>query len=50
LRWQRFADDALAVQDALRMRGCLGVGHSLGGCALLLAGARSLVTCRIAHA
>jgi hypothetical protein len=39
LQWQRFADDVLAVQDALGMRGCLGVGHSLGGCALLLAGA-----------
>ena len=34
------ADDVLAVQDALGLRGCLGCGHSLGGCALLLAEAK----------
>ena len=37
LRWQRMAEDALAVQDALGLRGGFGVGHSLGGAALLLA-------------
>ena len=40
LHWQRMADDVLAVQDALGLRGCLGCGHSLGGCALLLAEAK----------
>ena len=37
LRWQRFAEDALAVVDALQLRKCVGFGHSLGGAALLLA-------------
>ena len=40
LHWQRMGDDVLAVQDALGLRGCLGCGHSLGGCALLLAEAK----------
>ena len=37
LRWQRFAEDALAVVDALQLRACVGFGHSLGGAAMLLA-------------
>ena len=37
LTWQRFAEDALAVVDALQLRRCVGFGHSLGGAALLLA-------------
>lgn len=41
LRWDRFADDVLAVVDALGVRGrCVGVGHSLGGHAMLRAEAR----------
>ena len=40
LTWQRFAEDALAVVDALQLRPCVGFGHSLGGAAMLLAGAR----------
>jgi pimeloyl-ACP methyl ester carboxylesterase len=41
LTWQRFAEDALAVVDALQLRRCVGFGHSLGGAAMLLAGASS---------
>lgn len=37
LRWARFGEDVLAVQDALSLRSCLGFGHSLGGAACLLA-------------
>jgi predicted dienelactone hydrolase len=43
----RFAEDALAVQDALAMRPCLGFGHSLGGAALLLAGAAAAADMRV---
>jgi len=39
LQWQRFGEDALAVVDALHLRDCVGFGHSLGGAAMLLAGA-----------
>ena len=35
--WQRFADDALAVVDALGLDRPFGVGHSAGGATLLLA-------------
>lgn len=36
-RWEGFADDVLAVVDALDLAGCAAVGHSKGGAALLLA-------------
>ena len=35
--WEGFADDVLAVVDALGLRGGAAVGHSKGGAALLLA-------------
>jgi pimeloyl-ACP methyl ester carboxylesterase len=35
--WNRFADDVLAVVDALDLAGCPAVGHSKGGASLLLA-------------
>jgi pimeloyl-ACP methyl ester carboxylesterase len=35
--WDGFADDVLAVVDALGLRRPFGVGHSMGGAALLLA-------------
>lgn len=35
--WRGMADDVLAVVDALGLAGCRGVGHSMGGTALLLA-------------
>jgi pimeloyl-ACP methyl ester carboxylesterase len=37
LGWEDFADDVLAVVDALAIDRLLGIGHSLGGAALLLA-------------
>jgi pimeloyl-ACP methyl ester carboxylesterase len=35
--WRGMADDVLAVVDDLGLAGCRGVGHSMGGTALLLA-------------
>lgn len=35
--WRGFGDDATAVVDTLGLRGCMGVGHSMGGAALLMA-------------
>src|SRR5262245_48656063 len=35
--WHGFADDVLAVVEALGLQGCVGGGHSQGGAALLLA-------------
>lgn len=35
--WSGFADDVLAVVDALGLEGCVAGGHSKGGAALLLA-------------
>lgn len=35
--WQGMADDVLAVVDAIGLTGARGVGHSMGGAALLLA-------------
>ena len=49
LTWQRFAEDALAVVDALQLRRCVGFGHSLGGAAMLLAGASSRPQLHAAH-
>jgi pimeloyl-ACP methyl ester carboxylesterase len=40
LAWPRFADDVLAVVDALGLVRPVGFGHSLGGAALVLAEAR----------
>ena len=40
LDWDGFADDVLAVVDALGLQGAVGVGHSKGGAALLRAEAR----------
>ncbi len=40
LDWDGFADDVLAVVDALGLEGAVGVGHSKGGAALLRAEAR----------
>lgn len=40
LDWDGFADDVLAVVDALGLTGAVGVGHSKGGAALLRAEAR----------
>jgi pimeloyl-ACP methyl ester carboxylesterase len=37
LAWSGFADDVLAVVDALGLAGCVAAGHSKGGAALLLA-------------
>jgi pimeloyl-ACP methyl ester carboxylesterase len=37
LRWENFADDLLAVIDELGLDRPLGIGHSKGGAALLLA-------------
>jgi len=37
MAWERFADDALAVVDALHLRGATAFGHSCGGSILLLA-------------
>jgi len=37
MAWERFADDALAVVDALHLEGAAGFGHSCGGSVLLLA-------------
>jgi pimeloyl-ACP methyl ester carboxylesterase len=37
LHWAGAADDLLAVVDALHLEGIVGVGHSMGGAALLLA-------------
>ena len=37
LRWENFADDLLAVVDELGLDRPLGIGHSKGGAALLLA-------------
>jgi pimeloyl-ACP methyl ester carboxylesterase len=37
LSWDRHGEDVLAVVDALELGGALGVGHSMGGAALLLA-------------
>jgi pimeloyl-ACP methyl ester carboxylesterase len=37
LDWAGTADDVLAVLDALGLEGTVGVGHSMGGAALLLA-------------
>lgn len=37
LGWEDFADDVVAVVDALGLDRPLGIGHSLGGAALLLA-------------
>ncbi len=37
LHWQGAAEDLLAVVDALDLDGTVGVGHSMGGAALLLA-------------
>ena len=37
LRWPRLAVDVAEVHNALGLRNCVGVGHSLGGCLLLLA-------------
>lgn len=35
--WHGFADDVLAVVEAMDLRGCVAAGHSKGGAALLLA-------------
>jgi pimeloyl-ACP methyl ester carboxylesterase len=35
--WPVFGDDALAVAEALDLRGALGFGHSMGGATLLMA-------------
>lgn len=35
--WHGFADDVLAIVDALQLTGCVAAGHSKGGAALLLA-------------
>src|SRR5215211_1592773 len=35
--WHDFGEDARAVVDALGLRGCVGIGHSMGGAALLMA-------------
>ena len=40
LSWTGFADDVLAVVDALGLQHAVGVGHSMGGAALVLAEAR----------
>jgi pimeloyl-ACP methyl ester carboxylesterase len=37
LHWRGAAEDLLAVVDALSLEGAYGVGHSMGGAALLLA-------------
>jgi len=37
MAWERFADDALAVIDALHLEGAAAFGHSCGGSVLLLA-------------
>ena len=37
MAWERFADDALAVVDALHLQGATAFGHSCGGSVLLLA-------------
>lgn len=37
--WPDLADDLVALCDALELRGVVGVGHSLGGYALILAAA-----------
>lgn len=37
MAWERFADDALAVVDALHLVGATAFGHSCGGTVLLLA-------------
>lgn len=37
LEWEGFADDVLAVIDALGLESAYGVGHSKGGAAMLLA-------------
>jgi pimeloyl-ACP methyl ester carboxylesterase len=37
LHWRGAGDDLLAVVDALDLEGTVGVGHSMGGAALLLA-------------
>jgi pimeloyl-ACP methyl ester carboxylesterase len=37
LDWSGTGDDVLATVDALDLRGAVGVGHSMGGAALLLA-------------
>lgn len=39
--WRGFADDVLAVVDALDLRGAFGFGHSSGGAAVLDAEARN---------
>ena len=35
--WNGFAEDVLSVVDELGLHGCVAVGHSKGGAALLLA-------------
>jgi pimeloyl-ACP methyl ester carboxylesterase len=35
--WPVFGDDALAVAEALELRGAMGFGHSMGGATLLMA-------------
>lgn len=37
MAWERHRDDLLAVNDAYGLAGSIGVGHSMGGAALLLA-------------
>lgn len=37
--WRRFGQDVLDVAAQLRVTRCFGLGHSLGGCALLFAAA-----------
>jgi pimeloyl-ACP methyl ester carboxylesterase len=39
-RWEGFADDVLAVVDEVGLAGAVGVGHSKGGAALVMAEAR----------
>jgi pimeloyl-ACP methyl ester carboxylesterase len=45
-RWTGFADDVLAVVDALALEGAYGFGHSCGGAAVLDAEARRAGTFR----
>ena len=37
LSWDRYADDVLAVADDLHLDQAVGIGHSMGGAALLMA-------------